>query len=193
MKKLLLCLFIIFVAFSSFGCGGNSDHSYRNALTAEGEDVGDSNQIQNALFNKENWKVISNKNIELREYIAKLLQKKSGPEESKIQINEAYYIFDKNTKHLTINLDCSIDNQHRILKIDCGQVSVQMSSLITGNEWLVSLFDENNTIINETWTGSYNKKQSEKKFRDSEIRSAKIKDNVIRIIFNTNIIIESIQ
>ena len=86
-----------------------------------------------------------------------------------------------------------MNNQHRIVKIDCGQVSVQMRSLITGNEWLVSLFDENNTIINETWTGSYNKKQSEKKFRDSEIRSAKIKDNVIRIIFNTNIIIESIQ
>lgn len=192
MKKVLLCFLIIFVALSSFGCGGNSDHAYKSAMKAEGEDVSDSAQIQNALFNKQNWKVTSDKNKELREYIAKLLQTKNGPEESKIQINEGYFIFNKNTKHLTIQADCYIDNQHRILKIDCGQVSVEMSSLITGNEWQVSLYDENDTAINEAWTGSYNKNQAEKKFRDSQIYSAKIKDNVIRIIFNTNIQIESI-
>ena len=52
MKKIFLCLFIVFVALTSFGCGGNSDHAYKNAMKAEGEDVGDSAQIQNALFNR---------------------------------------------------------------------------------------------------------------------------------------------
>ena len=119
-----------------------------------------------------------------------MLKSKEGPDKTKISVNEAYYIFDKSTKHLTIQVDCSIDNQHRIIKIDCGTATVEMSSLITSKEWKVSLYDENDTVINEAWTGSYNKAKD--KFSNPQIFSAKIKDNVIRIIFNSNIQIESI-
>ena len=190
MKKIFLCLFIVFVALTSFGCGGNSDHAYKNAMKAEGEDVGDSAQIQNALFNRQNWKVTSDKNKEFKDYLVDMLQSKEGPDKTKISVNEAYYIFDKSTKHLTIQVDCSIDNQHRIIIIDCGTATVEMSSLITSKEWKVSLYDENDTVINEAWTGSYNKAKD--KFSNPQIYSAKIKDNVIRIIFNSNIQIESI-
>ena len=180
MKKIILCLLVMFVAFSILGCGGNSDHAYKNAMKAEGEDVGDSAQIQAVLFDRQNWAVTSDKNKEFREYLAKLLQES---DETKIQVNEAYYNFTKNTKNLTIDVDCLISDQHRTLKINCGQASVEMSSLVTANEWKVSVYNENN-LINEY------QKQADKNFRNPQIYSAKIKDNVVSIIFNSNIKIE---
>jgi hypothetical protein len=181
---------MIVLVFSVLGCGGNSDKAYKNASKEEGEDIEDSAQIQNALFNKQKWTVTTGMNKELPEYLGKMFSQKDGPDNSKINVSEAYYNFNKNNKHLTIEVHCKINNQNRLLKIDCGQISVEMHSLITGNEWVVKLYNGNNEI-NETWTGSYNKNQIEKKFWKSDIFSAKIKDNVIRIIFNTNIKIES--
>ena len=66
-----------------------------------------------------------------------------------------------------------------------------MSSLYTGSTWSVSIYDENNTLKNEAWSGSYNNPKD--KFSNPQIFSAKIKDNVIHIIFNSNIQIDSIK
>ena len=187
MKKIILSLFIIFVALTVLGCGGNSDKAYKNALKEEGEDVGDSTQIQSALYSRQKWTVTTGLNEQLPEYIGKMLQQKGGPDKTKIQVSEAYYIFKDNK--LTIEVHCQINEQNRQLNIDCGEASVVYSQLYTGNEWKVKLFDGNNEI-NETWTGSYSKNQIEKKFWNPQIFSAKIKDNIIGIVFESNIKIE---
>ena len=187
MKKFILSLFIIFVALITLGCGGNSDSAYKNALKEEGEDVGDSAQIQSALYNRQKWTVTTGLNEQLPEYIGEMLKQKGGPDKSKIQVSEAYYIF-KNNK-LTIEVYCQINEQNRQLNIDCGEASVVYSQLYTGDEWIVKLYDGNNEI-NETWTGSYSKNLIKKNFWNPEIYSAKIKDNVIGIIFKSNIKIE---
>ena len=187
MKKIILSLFIILVTLTVLGCGGNSDNAFKNAAFEEGEDVGDSAQIQSALFNRQNWKVTTGLNSQLPEYIGKMLQQKGGPDQTKILVNEAYYNFINN--NLTIEVYCKINEQSRRLKIDCGQASVVYSQLYTANEWIVKLYDGNNEI-NETWTGSYSKNLIENKFWNPQIFSAKINNNIIGIIFNSNIKIE---
>lgn len=191
MKKIIVCLLITFIAFSTLGCDGSSDRAYKKASKMEGEELEDSAQIQEALFNRQKWTVTDGKSDQLPKYIGEMFAQKGGPDSSKIQIEEAFYNFNKTSKNLTMEIKCQINNLTRLIKIECGQASVEYHYLNTGNDWKVSLYDENNKAINEDWACSYNKSQIEKKFWKSEIYAAKIKDNVIGIIFKTNIKIEN--
>ena len=195
MKKLILGLLFLFVAFAILGCGGNSDKAFKNASKEEGEDVGDSAQIQSALFDRQKWTVTIGKNKEFPEYLGKLLSQKGGPDQSMILVSDAFYNFDKNTNKLIIDVNCQINEQTRLLKIDCGQINIDNHNFQTASEWNISLFDDKDNAVNESWTGSYKKNEladysKVKKFWNPDIISARIKDNVIGIIFNSNIKIE---
>lgn len=193
MNKMLAAFFIIVLVFSSLGCGSggkSAKEAFKMGFKDDAEQLPDSPAIQEALFSYK-WEVIS-----LDEFVKRItpvLQLNGAPDN--IKINAGLYDFNNN--HEIIEIYCLIDEEPRVIKIDCGEVRVEYSRLLQGDKWDISLYDENNNEIKgdalawRSFTKSQvSQLQSGTKFVDPYITYA----SVNYIIFqDTNITLQSIK
>ena len=195
MNKVLAAFLMIVLVFSSLGCGSggkSAQNAFKMGFKDDADPLPDSPAIQEALFSYK-WEVTS-----LDEFVKRItpVLKLNGAPDN-IQINAGIYDFNKNTKHEIIEIYCLIGEDSRVIKIDCGQVSVETSRLKQGDNWYISLYDENNNEIKgDAWAWrSFTKNQvsqlqSGKKFVDPYITYA----TVNYIIFqDTNITLKSFK